>query len=194
MAALCIAGDPQADALLSTDPFALLVGMLLDQQIPMEKAFSGPAVIAARMGTAGLDPQAVADCPPEEFETLMAGPPAVHRYHRNFAGRVQTLARFVVDTYGGDAAAIWADVEDGPALLARLKALPGFGEQKAKIFVALLGKQLGVEPAGWREAAGDYGTPGSHRSVADVVDGESLLKVREFKKAMKAEAKAKAAR
>ena len=188
--ALHLAQDEDADALLSRDPFALLVGMLLDQQIPMEKAFTGPHVIATRMGTATLDPAAVAGEDPERFEALMAGPPAVHRYHRNFAGRVQTLARYVVETYGGDAEAVWRDVADGRELLARLKALPGYGEQKAKIFVALLGKQLGVRPEGWRAAAGDYGTEGSHRSVADVVDGASLLKVREFKKAAKAAAKA----
>jgi uncharacterized HhH-GPD family protein len=187
---LCLAQDEPADALLAADPFALLVGMLLDQQIPMEKAFVGPWVIADRLGIDRLDPAAVAAADPEAFGAVMAGPPAVHRYHRNFAGRVQTLARAVVDGYGGDAAALWRDVADGATLFARLRALPGFGDQKAKIFVALLGKQLGVRPDGWREAAGDYGTEGSHRSVADVVDAESLGKVREFKRAAKAAAKA----
>lgn len=187
---LRLAQQAEADALLSTDPFALLVGMLLDQQIPMEKAFYGPYLIASRLGSDRLDPAQVAAADEDAFGAVMAGPPAVHRYHRSFAGRVQALARHVVDVYAGDAAAIWRDVEDGAALLARLRALPGFGDQKARIFLSLLGKQLGVEPIGWRAAAGDYGTEGSHRSVADVVDPDSLLKVREFKRAAKAAAKA----
>jgi uncharacterized HhH-GPD family protein len=189
-ARLCLAQDAAADALLAADPFALLVGMLLDQQIPMEKAFLGPWVIASRLGADRLAPAQLADADPEAFGAVMAGPPAVHRYHRNFAGRVQTLARHVEQTYGGDAAAIWRDVDDAAALLARLRALPGFGDQKARIFLALLGKQLGVRPAGWRRAAGDYGVAGSHRSVADVVDAASLGEVREFKRAAKAAAKA----
>lgn len=187
---LQLAQQPEADALLSADPFALLVGMLLDQQFPMEKAFTGPWLIASRMATGRLDPAAVAEVPPERFEGLMAGPPAVHRYHRSMAGRVQELARFVRDRYDGDAAALWRDARSGAELKARLVELPGYGEQKAKIFVALLGKQLGVRPRGWRQAAGDYGNPGGHRSVADVVDGASLQKVRDFKKAAKAAARA----
>jgi uncharacterized HhH-GPD family protein len=187
---LCLAQDGAADALLSADPFALLVGMLLDQQFPMEKAFLGPWLIASRLGVDRLDPAQIAAADPDAFGAMMAGPPAVHRYHRNFTARVQTLARYVVEVYGGDAAAIWRGVEDGPALLARLRGLPGFGDQKARIFLALLGKQLGVEPAGWQEAAGAYGTPGSRRSVADVVDAVTLGEVREFKRATKAAARA----
>ena len=183
---LHMAQEPAADELLSRDPFALLVGMMLDQQIPMEKAFSGPRVIADRMGTTDLDPALVAEADPEEFGTIMAGPPAVHRYHRSMAGRVQTLARYVVETYEGDAAAVWRDVPTGAELLRRLGALPGYGDQKARIFLALLGKQAGVRPTGWREAAGAYGEEGSHRSVADVVDAASLQQVRDHKKAMKA--------
>jgi uncharacterized HhH-GPD family protein len=186
---LHITGDAEADALISRDPFSLLTAMLLDQQVPMEKAFSGPAVIVARMGTPTLDARAVADADPEEFVAVMTGPPAVHRYPRSMAGRVQSLARAVVEGYQGDAARIWADVDDAAELLRRLKALPGFGPQKAKIFVALLAKRRGVAPAGWERAAGDYGLPG-HRSVADVVDDASLLKVRETKRAAKAEARA----
>ncbi|MGL5816124.1 MAG: HhH-GPD-type base excision DNA repair protein [Phycicoccus sp.] len=187
MAALTIAQDPAADQVLSEDPFALLTGMLLDQQFPMERAFAGPAKILERFGT--LSPAAVAGADPEAFADLCATPPAIHRYGRSMAGRVQELARVVRDEYGGDAAAIWRDASSGVELLARVRALPGFGDQKARIFVALLGKQLGVRPDGWREAVGAYGEEGSYRSVADVVDPESLQKVREFKKAAKAAAK-----
>ncbi len=185
---LRIAQDPEADALLSSAPFALLVGMLLDQQYPMEHAFRGPAKIVGRFGT--LDPAAIAAADPEAFAALSATPPAIHRYGRSMAGRVQALARVVVDEYEGDAARIWTTTDDPSVLLARLKALPGYGEQKAKIFAALLGKQLGVRPDGWREAIGPYAEEGSFRSVADVVDAESLGKVRDFKKQAKAAAKA----
>lgn len=185
---ITIAQDPEADALLSSDPFALLVGMLLDQQFPMEHAFRGPAKILGRFGT--LDPAAIAAAEPEAFAELSATPPAIHRYGRSMGGRVQALARVVVDDYEGDAARIWTTTDDPKELLARLKGLPGFGEQKAKIFAALLGKQLGVRPAGWREAIGPYAEEGSFRSVADVVDTESLGKVRDFKKQAKAAAKA----
>jgi uncharacterized HhH-GPD family protein len=183
---LRLAQQPAADALLATDPFALLTGMMLDQQIPMEKAFSGPRVIADRMGTATLDPRAVAELAQQQFEAVMAGPPAVHRYHRSMAGRVQELARHVCEHYDADAAAIWRDVRSAEALKTRLVALPGYGEQKAKIFIALLGKQVGIRPRGWRGAAGGYGERGSFRSVADVVDQASLQKVRDYKKAIKA--------
>src|SRR5580765_4332960 len=167
---LHLALDGQADALLSRDPFALLVGMLLDQQVPMERAFAGPYTIAERLGTPDrLDPRAVADLDPEVFAKVMAGPPAVHRFPGSMGTRVQALAAAVVRQYDGDAAAIWATATTGDELLGRLQSLPGYGEQKARIFVALLGKQLGVQPAGWRGAAGPYGEEGSRRSVADVV-------------------------
>jgi uncharacterized HhH-GPD family protein len=185
---ITIAQDPEADAILASDPFALLVGMLLDQQYPMEHAFRGPAKIVARFGT--LDPSAIAAAEPEAFAELCSTPPAIHRYGRSMAARVQALARVVLDDYEGDAARIWSTTDDPKVLLARLKALPGYGEQKAKIFAALLGKQLGVRPEGWREAIGPYAEEGSHRSVADVVDAESLGKVRDFKKQAKAAAKA----
>jgi len=188
---LRIAQDDAADALLAGDPFALLVGMLLDQQFPMERAFAGPYVIAQRMGTEGLDPAAVASADPTAFAAIMAGPPAVHRYHTSMAGRVQALAGHVLEVYGGDAGALWREVTDGAELFRRVRALPGFGDQKAKIFVALLGKQFGVRPAGWEEVAGDYAAPG-RRSVADVVDAATLQEVRDHKKAMKARARAQA--
>ncbi|WP_394615440.1 HhH-GPD-type base excision DNA repair protein [Lentzea sp. JNUCC 0626] len=183
---VCLAQNPDADALLASDMFALLTGMLLDQQIPMEKAFSGPKVLADRMG--GLDVHRIAEADPEAFASIMATPPAVHRFPGSMAKRVQAMAQFVVETYDGDVTKIWAD-GDGAAVFKRLKALPGFGEQKAKIFLALLGKQFEVTPEGWRAAAGSYGDEGSRRSVADVRDSKSLLEVRDFKKAAKAAAK-----
>ena len=187
---LQIAQDPDADALLDRDPFALLVGMLLDQQFPMERAFAAPGLLAVRLGVDRLDPRAIAEHDPADFAALFTGPPALHRYPGAMAQRVQALAALVVEHYDDDASALWRDVRDGAALLRRLTALPGFGTQKAQIFVALLGKQRGVTPPGWREAAGGYGEEGSYRSVADVVDAASLGRVREFKQAAKAEKKA----
>lgn len=185
---LNVTGDPEADLLLSEDPFALLVGMLLDQQIPMEVAFVGPRKIAERLG--GIDARTIADHDPDRFAALFAETPAVHRFPGSMAKRVQDLAREVVESYDGDAAGLWTHGDpDGAEVLRRLKALPGFGEQKAKIFLALLGKQYGVTPSGWRAAAGDYGKAGTHMSVADVVDKGSLEQVRAYKKKMKAAAK-----
>lgn len=192
--ALNITGDAPADALLTDDPFALLVGMLLDQQVPMETAFAGPAKIRDRMG--GFDPETVAAADPEAFAAVFKESPAVHRFPGSMAGRVQALAAEVRDEWGGHADAIWTRpgldglAPDGAEILRRLQELPGFGEQKAKIFLALLGKQCGLEAEGWREAAGDYGAQGSYRSVADIVDADSLAKVREAKKAAKAKSKA----
>lgn len=185
--AIQIAQDPHADDVLTNDPFALLAGMLLDQQFPMERAFAGPAKVLDRFGT--LEPAAIADADPEAFADLCATPPAIHRYGRSMAARLQSLARVVVDDYDGDASRIWTDARTGTALIARLRDLPGFGEQKAKIFTALLAKQLGVKPPGWTKVAGDYGRKG-FRSVADVVDAESLAKVRAFKQQAKAAARA----
>ncbi len=183
-----ITGDRDSDAVLDEHPFAILLGMLLDQQYPMEHAFRGPAKILARFGT--LDPAAVAAADPEEFAALCAVPPAVHRFPASMAGRVQALARVVTEQYGGDAARLWQEAATGRELLARLTALPGFGRQKAQIFVALLAKQLGVRPDGWAAVAGDYAEEGSYRSVADVVDTESLERVRSFKAQKKAAARA----
>ena len=191
MAKLQLVQDPAADELLESNPFALLAGMLLDQQIPMEVAFAGPKKIADRMG--GVDAREIADYDPDRFIALCSERPAVHRFPGSMGKRLQTMAQAIVDDYDGNAAALWtAGDPDGSEVLRRLKALPGFGEQKAKIFLALLGKQYGVTPTGWREAAGDYGTAGTHMSVADVVDAGSLEKVRSYKKQAKAAAKAKA--
>jgi uncharacterized HhH-GPD family protein len=186
--ALHITGDTAADELLTDNPLALLVGMLLDQQVPMETAFAGPLKIEQRTGA--TDATAIAGMDPEEFLEAFTQTPAVHRFPGSMAARVQTLCQTLVDDWGGDAAALWTQGDpDGPEVLRRLKALPGFGEQKARIFLALLGKQYGFTGAGWREAAGAYGEAGSFRSVADIVSPESLTKVREHKKAMKAAAK-----
>ena len=192
---LHITDDAEADRLLSENPLALLVGMLLDQQVPMETAFAGPAKLLDRIGT--LDPAVIAGYDAAELEAAFRITPSIHRYPGSMAGRVQALCADLVENWGGDASAIWTapgsggGVPDGAEILKRLKALPGFGEQKAKIFLALLGKQYGVKADGWRKAAGDYGLEGSHRSVADIVDPDSLAKVREFKKAAKAAAKKK---
>ena len=191
---LRLAQEERADALLSRDPFALLVGMLLDQQFPMERAFAAPGLLAERLGVDRLDPRAIAAHEPADFAALFTGPPALHRYPGAMAQRVQALAALVVERYDGDASGLWRDASNGATLLRRLTALPGFGTQKAQIFVALLGKQRGVTPAGWRETAGAYGEEGSYRSVADVVDGASLGRVREFKQAAKAEKKAAGAK
>jgi len=192
MAKLQLVQDPVADELLESNPFALLVGMMLDQQIPMEVAFAGPQKLAERMG--GVDAREIADYDADAFVKLFSEKPAVHRFPGSMAKRLQTLAQAIVDEYDGDVVALWtAGDPDGAEVLRRLKALPGFGEQKAKIFLALLGKQYGVTPEGWRAAAGDYGKDGAHMSVADVVDQGSLEKVRSYKKAAKAAAKANSA-
>ena len=179
-----IAQDEAADEVLNADPFALLMGMLLDQQVPMERAFTGPAKVMERFGS--LDPSAIAAADPDEFAELCARPPAVHRYPGSMAARIQALAAHVTTEYDGNAARLWESAETGHELFRRLVALPGFGKQKAQIFVALLGKQLDVRPEGWTSAAGAYAHPGDYRSVADVIDAESLEKVRSFKKQQKA--------
>jgi uncharacterized HhH-GPD family protein len=190
---LCIAQDTAADELLSRDPLALVIGMLLDQQFPMERAFGSPRLLADRLGVGTLSAAQLADADPDQLTRVFQGPPALHRYPGSMAGRTQELARFLVDRYGGRAEALWADAPDGGTLLGRLGELPGFGAQKSKIFLALLGKQLGVTPSGWREAAGAYGEEGSHRSVADITGPESLAEVRRFKQAQKQAAKQAAA-
>ena len=184
-----LTGDPVADELLDRDPFALLIGMLLDQQVTMESAFAGPAKILERLGS--ISPEAIAQADPDAFIELCRTPPAVHRYPGSMAGRVQAVAAAVVDLYDGDVTRLWSEGDpDGAEVRRRLEALPGFGTQKAQIFVALLGKQRGVTPAGWREAAGSYGDVDSRRSIADVTDEESLREVRATKQAAKAAAKA----
>lgn len=185
---LHITGDPAADKLLSEDDFALLTGMLLDQQVTMESAFAGPEKIRTRIGS--LKPEAVAAHDPQAFVEMFKERPAVHRFPGSMAARVQALAEAVQSDWGGDTAAIWTQGNpDGAEVLRRLKALPGFGDQKARIFLALLGKQRGLRAPGWREAAGHYGEEGAFLSVADIVDPESLAKVRASKQAAKAAAK-----
>ena len=184
--AIQIAQDAHADKVLSEDPFALLTGMLLDQQFPMERAFAGPAKILDRFGT--LDPAEIAAADPEAFAALCATPPAVHRFPGSMAARIQALAAQVVAEYDGRTERLWEEAADGRDLMRRLQALPGFGKQKAQIFVALVAKQLGVRPDGWEQVAGSYAEEG-YRSVADVVDAASLDKVRAFKKEKKAAAR-----
>ncbi len=190
MPTLHLSQDDAADALLSRDPLALLLGMLLDQQFPMERAFAAPRLLADRLGVDTLSAAQLAECDPEVLLRHFQGPPALHRYPGSMATRAQELARVLVERYEGRADAVWADVPDGPALLRRLGELPGFGTQKAKIFLALLGKQCGVTPPGWREAAGAYGEDGARRSVADITDATSLAEVRSTKQQAKQAAKA----
>lgn len=187
--ALHLTGDTAADTLLTNDAFALLVGMLLDQQVPMETAFAGPQKLHERLET--FDAPTVASMGPVEFGAVFAEKPAVHRFPASMAKHAQELARIVVDDWDGDAAAIWQSGDpDGAEALRRLETLPGFGAQKSRIFLAVLGKQVGFAGAGWREASDPYGEAGSMRSVADVIDAESLAQVRAAKKAAKAAAKA----
>jgi uncharacterized HhH-GPD family protein len=185
---LCLTQDPDADALLEREPLALLLGMLLDQQVPMEVAFIGPKKLVDRLGK--LDVHQIAEYDPDAFAAIAATPPAVHRFPGSMAKRIQAVCQFLVEHYDGQVETLWTrDDPSGAQVLARLKALPGFGDQKARIFLALLGKQRGITPKGWRAAAGPYGDAGSHRSIADVVDAASLTKVREFKRATKQAAK-----
>lgn len=185
--AIHITGDAHADQVLTDSPFALLVGMMLDQQYPMEHAFRGPAKVLDRFGS--VEPAEIAAADPERFAELSSTPPAIHRFPGSMAARLQELARIVVDQYDGDASRIWSEATDGKDLLKRVQALPGFGKQKSQIFVALLAKQLAVRPDGWEQVVGAYAEEG-YRSVADVVDPASLQKVRDHKKEMKAAARA----
>ena len=182
-----LANDPDADKVLDEHPYAVLVGMMLDQQYGMEHAFRGGYKVLSRMGT--LEPGALAAADPEKFKELCSTPPAIHRFPGSMAARLQELSAIVDTEYGGDVTRLWTEPTTGKELLKRVQALPGFGKQKAQIFVALLAKQLGIRPEGWEAAAGDYALEG-YRSVADVVDEASLHKVRDFKKAAKAAAKA----
>ena len=186
---LPFSGFDPADRLLEEDPLALLIGMVLDQQVPLERAFRSPYDLRERMG-GSLDVKAIANADPEALTAMFVGPPALHRFPGSMAKRVQELCRALVDDYGGQADRVWNEAADGADLFKRVKALPGFGDQKARIFVALLGKRLGVTPPGWEEAAGDYGHPGTHKSVADIDSADALLQVRAYKKDMKARAQA----
>jgi uncharacterized HhH-GPD family protein len=186
---LALSGDEAADELLSNDPLALLIGMVLDQQVPLEWAFRSPLELRRRLG-GHLDPAEMATMDPEALVAVFTGPPALHRFPGSMARRVQELCRVVADDYGGDASAIWRSASTGQQLLKTVRSLPGFGDRKARIFVALLGKRLGVRPPGWEEAAGAFGEPDSYMSVADIDGPESLVKVREHKRAIKAKARA----
>lgn len=183
---LHITGEPESDAVLDRYPFAILAGMMLDQQYPMEHAFRGPAKVLDRFGS--IEPGAIAAADPEEFAALCSTPPAIHRFPGSMAARLQELARLVEERYDGDAARLWSEATSGQDLLKRVMELPGFGKQKAQIFVSLLAKQLDVRPDGWEAVVGDYALDG-FRSVADVTDQASLQKVRDFKKQKKAAAK-----
>ncbi|WP_131787883.1 HhH-GPD-type base excision DNA repair protein [Protofrankia symbiont of Coriaria ruscifolia] len=182
----------EADELLTNDPLALLIGMVLDQQIPLERAFAAPYELVERLGRP-LDAAELADFDADKLSGIFSRQPALHRFPGSMAKRVQALCRLLLDSYDGDAAAVWTTATDGRELLKRIAALPGFGQQKAKIFVALLGKQLGVTPPGWREVCVPFGEDGSFRSIADITSPESRIKVRDFKKQMKTAAKAGAA-
>jgi len=187
---LAVTGDPNADRLLATDPLALLIGMLLDQQVPMERAFRSPYDLKERLG-GRLDAAEIAAMDAEALAAMFRGPPALHRFPGSMAGRTQDMCRMLVQDYDGRAERVWTTAGTGDALVANLRSLPGFGEQKARIFAALLAKRLGVTPPGWEKAAGPYAAAG-HFSVADIDGPEALAAVREHKKAMKAAAKAKA--
>jgi len=187
---LYLSGDPEADGLLENDPLALLIGMLLDQQVPMEKAFHSPFDLKARLG-GHLDAAVIADADPDGFAATFAERPALHRFPGSMAGRTQQLCRHLIEHFDGKAANVWTTAATGQELFANLKALPGFGEQKARIFVALLAKRMGVKPPGWGDVAGTYGRPGWF-SVADIDGPDALVRVREHKRATKAAAKAKA--
>jgi uncharacterized HhH-GPD family protein len=189
--ALYLSGDPEADAFLSEDPLALLIGMVLDQQVPLERAFSSPRDLRDRLG-GQLYAGAIAAIDPAELAEVFSQRPALHRFPASNAGRVQQLCQIIVSDYDRDAARVWEGASSGTELLRRVRALPGFGDQKAKIFVALLGKQLGVRPAGWQEVSKPFGDKGTHYSVADITSKESLLRVRAHKAEIKAAAKSKA--
>lgn len=184
MPELCLAQEPEADALISHDAFALLIGMILDQQIPLERAFAAPAELRRRLG-GDLTVDQIASYDTDELQATFATPPALHRFPKANADRVQALAHIVQDQYDGDAASIWTTAPNGAELLRRIHALPGFGERKARIFVALLGKQCGVRPEGWQAACSPFGDTGTTMSIADITDAESLAEVRAWKKAAK---------
>jgi uncharacterized HhH-GPD family protein len=187
---LTLAQDPDADAVLSQNPLALLIGMQLDQQFPMERAFAGPALLTERIGE--ITAEKIADYDHDALVAAFTGPPALHRYPKSMAERVQSVCRAIVEDYDGDVTRIWTEAIDGDDVFRRLNALPGWGKMKAQIFTALLGKQCGLELDGWRDAAGSYGDEGSRRSIADVVDATTLAEVRDFKQAQKRAAKEKA--
>jgi uncharacterized HhH-GPD family protein len=188
---LTLAQDPDADRVLSQNPLALLIGMVLDQQFPMERAFAGPALLTERIGE--ITAEKIAGYDHDALVAAFTGPPALHRYPKSMAERVQAICRVIVEDHDGDVTRIWTEAADGDDVFRRLNALPGWGKMKAQIFTALLGKQCGLDLDGWRDAAGPYGDEGSRRSIADVVDASTLAEVRDFKQAQKRAAKEKAA-
>jgi uncharacterized HhH-GPD family protein len=190
MAKIPITGNAEADKLLEDEPLALIIGMLLDQQVPMEWAFFGPFLLKERMGGT-LDAATIAATDPDEFLAICKGPRAIHRFPGSMGKRVQALAQVIVDDYGNDTSRIWTEAKDGAELRARLLALPGFGPDKTSIFIALLAKRFDIRPDGWEQAAGPFAddTP---RSVADIDSAETLARVREWKQAMKQQGKTKA--
>lgn len=171
-------GDDDADRLLATDPLALLIGMLLDQQFPMERAFAGPHILVTRLGR-DLDASDLAEMPEDVLVEFFRGPPAIHRFPASMAKRTQSLAQAIVDDYDGQPARIWEEAADAKDLYRRLRALPGYGEAKARIFVGVLGKRLGVAPAGWEEEAADWA------SIADVASFDDIADLREAKRLAK---------
>ncbi|HSK97924.1 MAG TPA: HhH-GPD-type base excision DNA repair protein [Euzebyales bacterium] len=175
---LSFTGDGDADDFISTRPLALLIGMLLDHQIPIERAFAAPFQLSRRLPV-DFAAEAIAWMPPSELEACFRQPPVLHRYPAMMARQVQALCAYIAEHHHGDATAIWTDTEDGGELLRSISALPGFDDRKARILVALLGKQLGVTPLGWEVAAGMYALPG-YRSIADVTDRRSLDRVRAY--------------
>jgi uncharacterized HhH-GPD family protein len=186
-----LSGNPAADKLLTDDPLALVIGMVLDQQIPLEKAFTSPYELKERLG-GSLDVGKIASMDPEALADIFSERPALHRFPRSMASRVQEVSRLITENYGGDASAIWNSAADGKELLANVRALPGFGAQKARIFIALLGKQRGLATPGWQQVSTPYSQPGTFQSVADIDSPTSLAKVRQFKQEKKAQAKAQA--
>ena len=185
---LAVTGDADADALINSDPLALLIGMLLDQQVPMEWAFRGPATLLERLGS--LDAVAIAEMEPDLLDIECRTKPAVHRYPSSMAKRIQALCQHIVDNYDGDASLLWGSATSGADLKQRLVSLPGYGDEKAMIFTAILAKRMGVAPAGWQDAAGPF-SDNTPRSVADIDGPEALTTVREWKKAQKAAGKSK---
>jgi len=185
---LAVTGDPHADELLSNDPLALVIGMLLDQQIPMEWAFKGPATLSERLG--GLDANAIAAMDPDAFVEVFSTKPALHRFPGSMGKRTHELCRYIVDNHDGDAAAIWTGIDDANVVMERVRALPGFGDEKSRIFVAMLAKRFGIQPSGWEQATAPF-SDAQPRSVADIDSAEALAEVRAWKKMMKAKGKAK---
>lgn len=167
--------EAEANDLLASNPFALLVGMTLYQQVPVEKAFAGPAVIEERLGRP-LTASSVADCDPTELETIFRGPPAVHRFPANMAKRVQAVAVFMVDTYGGDTTKLWDGVSTAEELAARIHQIPGFGDYKTSVYAAVLARQFGVTPSGWDEHLPDWPNISEVASDADRADMKARKK------------------